>query len=58
MVEDLGEGASVVRSRNDGEEKEVWVLRMDGQENSQWTRPFRSEMRTLLNPKSKSRLNL
>ena len=27
-VEELGEGASVVRSKSDGREKEVWVLRM------------------------------
>lgn len=35
-VEDLGEGASVVRSRNEGEEKEVWVLRMGEQENGEF----------------------
>lgn len=27
-VEELGEGASLVRSKTDGREKEVWVLRM------------------------------
>ena len=27
-VEDLGSGASVVRSKHDGDEKEVWVLRV------------------------------
>lgn len=27
-VEDLGAGASVVRSKHDGDEKEVWVLRV------------------------------
>ena len=27
-VEDLGSGASVVRSKHEGEEKQVWVLRV------------------------------
>ena len=36
-VEDLGDGASVVRSREDGSAREIWVLRVGEGENGDCT---------------------